>query len=84
MNGNINMDSTTAGSMNGNINMDSTTAGSMNGNINMDSTTAGSGRTWIFKDHIRDFNKGRHPAICRRFKRVKSPVRLLETKIFFH
>ena len=32
----------------------------------------------------RDFNKGRHPAICRRFKRVKSPVRLLETKIFFH
>ena len=33
--------------------------------------------------NIRDFNKGRHPAICRRFKRVKSPVRLLETKIFF-
>ena len=32
----------------------------------------------------RDFNKGRHPAICRRFKRVKSPVRLLETKICFH
>ena len=32
----------------------------------------------------RDFNKGRHPAICRRFKRVKSPVRLLETKIFVH
>ena len=33
---------------------------------------------------IREFNKGRHPAICHRFKRVKSPVRLLETKIFFH
>ena len=32
----------------------------------------------------RDFNKGRHPAICRRFKRVKSSVRLLETKIFVH
>ena len=30
MNDNINMDSTTAGSMNDNINMDSTTAGSMN------------------------------------------------------
>ena len=58
MNGNINMDSTIAGSMNGNINtgqynswvntvtsqwvMDSTIAGSMNGNINMDSTIAGS------------------------------------------
>jgi hypothetical protein len=37
----------------------------------------------IFTLH-RDFNKGRHPAICRCFKRVKSPVRLLETKIFFH
>ena len=36
------------------------------------------------RDYLRDFNKGRHPAICRRFKRVKSPVRLLETKIFFH
>ena len=34
--------------------------------------------------NIRDFNNGRHPAICRRFKRVKSPVRLLETKIFVH
>jgi hypothetical protein len=32
----------------------------------------------------RDFIKGRHPAICRRFKRVKSPVRMLETNIFFH
>ena len=37
-----------------------------------------------FSYKVRDFNKGRHPAICRRFKRVKSPVRLLETKIFFH
>jgi hypothetical protein len=27
--------------------------------------------------------KGRHPAICRHFKRVKSPVQLLETKILF-
>jgi hypothetical protein len=36
------------------------------------------------KIKIRDFNKGRHPVICRRFKRVKSAVRLLETKIFFH
>jgi hypothetical protein len=35
-------------------------------------------------DRGRDFNKGRHPAICRRFKRVISPVRLLETKIFVH
>lgn len=34
--------------------------------------------------NTRDFNKGRHPAICRRSKRVKSPVRLLETKIFVH
>ena len=33
----------------------------------------------IFPYTIRDFNKGRHPAICRRFKRVKSPVRLLLT-----
>jgi hypothetical protein len=39
MNDNINMDSTTAGSMNDNINMDSTTAGSVNDNINMDSKT---------------------------------------------
>jgi hypothetical protein len=40
MNENINIDSTTAGSMNDNINIDSTIAGSMNENINIDSTTA--------------------------------------------
>ena len=40
---------------------------------------------WLMSIYsCRDFNKGRHPAICRRFKRVKSPVRLLETKIFVH
>ena len=38
----------------------------------------------FFNHRFRDFNKGRYPAICRRFKRVKSPVRLLETKIFVH
>ena len=42
MNGNINIDSTIAGSMNDNINIDSTIAGSMNDNINIDSTIAGS------------------------------------------
>jgi hypothetical protein len=29
---------------------------------------------WSLPRLCRDFNKGRHPAICRRFKRVKSPV----------
>jgi hypothetical protein len=36
----------------------------------------------------RDFNKGRHPAICRRFKRVKSPavlsvIRAARSLVFF-
>jgi hypothetical protein len=31
----------------------------------------------LFVDFYRDFNKGRHAAICRRFKRVKSPVRII-------
>jgi hypothetical protein len=39
VNDNINIDSTTAGSVDDNINMDSTTEGSVNDNINMDSTT---------------------------------------------
>ena len=55
--------------------------------FNLPSTLVTSGLalfTLLLTSLHRDFNKGRHPAICRRFKRVKSPVRLLETKIFVH